>query len=334
MRRIWPIYALILMAAVASADVELPVPSPASGPPRDEVRNIVSQDEASQMYGVDFAEQLRALSLQDHVLPQAVISGMKEGLAGRKRTDNEMIQRSQAFLLSWKQPKEGDPSASRADAPSAEEASMIYGINFGENLRRAGIQDHVSVPAIEQGFNAGLAGNRTLSQQDREQLRGYLKTVVASIAKRNLNEAEDFLAKNRRKKGVKTFASGLQYKIVKLGDGHAASPKASDQVLVEYRGTLLDGTLFDDSRLRGQPLKIRINDTIKGWQEALQHMKPGSKWQLFVPPDLAYGLTSRPGIPAGSLLIFEVALLGDGTSVGTAGAAPVVTQPSRNQSHS
>jgi FKBP-type peptidyl-prolyl cis-trans isomerase len=104
-------------------------------------------------------------------------------------------------------------------------------------------------------------------------------------------------------------ASGLQYKVIVAGDANAASPQLGDQVTVQYRGTLLDGTEFDSSAKHGGPGTFPVKAVIKGWQEALQLMKPGAKWQLFVPPDLAYGATPRPQIPGNSVLKFDVELV-------------------------
>jgi len=118
-----------------------------------------------------------------------------------------------------------------------------------------------------------------------------------------------FLAENAKKEGVKTTASGLQYKIIKSGTGE--SPKPTDTVKVHYHGTLIDGTVFDSSVQRGQPVTFPVERVIPGWVEALQLMKVGDKWQLFIPAKLAYGDRSPgPAIPPNSVLIFEVELLG------------------------
>ena len=118
-----------------------------------------------------------------------------------------------------------------------------------------------------------------------------------------------FLAENAKKEGVKTTASGLQYKVIKSGMGE--SPKLTDAVKVHYHGTLIDGTVFDSSVQRGQPITFPVGGVIPGWVEALQLMKVGDKWQLFIPAKLAYGDQSpSPVIPPNSVLIFEVELLG------------------------
>jgi len=125
----------------------------------------------------------------------------------------------------------------------------------------------------------------------------------------NQAAAKEFLAHNAKEKGVTTTASGLQYKIIAAGNTKAATILPADEVTVQYRGKLLDGSEFDSSYARGTPASFTVNGVIPGWQEALVLMKPGAKWQLFVPPELAYGATPKPGIPGGSLLIFDVELV-------------------------
>jgi FKBP-type peptidyl-prolyl cis-trans isomerase FklB len=126
---------------------------------------------------------------------------------------------------------------------------------------------------------------------------------------------------------VKTTTDGLQYKVLVPGDTKAPSIAPADEVTVNYRGKLLDGSEFDSSYARGQPATFKVNGVIKGWQEALVLMKPGAKWQLFVPPELAYDTTPRPGIPAGSLLNFEVEVLSVKPSEAAPAAAPASAAP-------
>lgn len=131
-----------------------------------------------------------------------------------------------------------------------------------------------------------------------------------AVATKNKEEGEKFLAANKDKEGVKTTESGLQYKVLKAGEGD--SPDANDTVTVHYKGTLIDGTEFDSSYKRGEPTSFPVNGVIKGWTEALQLMKPGAKYELYIPSDLAYGVNGpRPGSPIGpnATLIFEVELI-------------------------
>jgi FKBP-type peptidyl-prolyl cis-trans isomerase FkpA len=189
-----------------------------------------------------------------------------------------------------------------ASAKSAQSYSL--GLMWGEQLRTNGITpDAISSARIAQGVHDALTGKVTVSDKDRENIHA----LASSAGEANHKAAAKFLAENGNKPGVTTTKSGLQYQELKAGSGD--SPKASDSVVVNYRGTLLDGTEFDSSYKRGEPATFEVDRVIPGWTEALQLMKPGAKWKLFVPPQLAYDLRSRPPIPPGSMLIFEVELM-------------------------
>jgi FKBP-type peptidyl-prolyl cis-trans isomerase FklB len=175
---------------------------------------------------------------------------------------------------------------------------------MGEQLRASGIPPELlNAQQLAQGVHDALSGKVSMTDKDRENLRG----LVDSVGESNHRAAAKFLAENGKKPDIVTTASGLQYKVLTAGTG--ASPKTTDEVTVNYRGTLINGTEFDSSYKRGQPANFQVNRVIPGWTEALGLMKPGAKWQLFIPPPLAYDLRSAPPIPPGSLLIFEVELL-------------------------
>jgi FKBP-type peptidyl-prolyl cis-trans isomerase FklB len=132
--------------------------------------------------------------------------------------------------------------------------------------------------------------------------------MAQQLADKNQKEGEVFLAENKKKKGVVTLPSGLQYHVITAGTGKI--PKATDTVTTHYRGTLIDGTEFDSSYKRGEPASFPVNGVIKGWTEALQLMKVGSKWQLFIPSNLAYGPQGAGQVIGPSAtLIFEIELL-------------------------
>jgi FKBP-type peptidyl-prolyl cis-trans isomerase FklB len=200
------------------------------------------------------------------------------------------------------------PPAPAAPAESPDQTSYLFGLTFGEQMHRGGITDQVSMEAIERGIKDGLQGKRT-TPADQQLLNSFVNSVLETTAARNAAAARDFLAHNAHEKGVITTASGLQYKILVPGDRKAAPIGPNDEVTVQYRGKLLDGSEFDSSYARGKPETFRVHGVIKGWQEALVLMKPGAKWQLFLPPDLGYGARLMSGIPSSSLLIFDVELL-------------------------
>jgi len=205
---------------------------------------------------------------------------------------------------------------------SAEQASYDFGMTFGEQLRHANLHEDINMDALTRGLKDSLGGKK-LSPGDQQQLSQYVRSVRDAAGTKNKNAAKEFLATNGQQKGVKTTSSGLQYKIIAPGDTKAASPHPDDTVTVQYRGKLLDGTEFDSSYSRGQAAQLQANRVIKGWQEALTLMKPGSKYELFIPPELGYDLNSPPGIPPGSLLVFDVELV----SIQAAPAAPASPAP-------
>ena len=208
------------------------------------------------------------------------------------------------------QPGSSSPPASAptAHTPPAQtnDSSYSLGLMWGEQLRNTGIApDAVSTARIAQGIHDAISGKASVSPQDRENIQALATSGIDA----NHRAAEKFLAENSKKPGVHTTASGLEYQ--ELRAGHGASPKMGDSVSVNYRGTLLNGTEFDSSYKRGEPATFEVGRVIPGWNEALQLMKPGAKWKLFIPPKLAYDLRSPPGsgIQPGSMLIFEVELL-------------------------
>jgi FKBP-type peptidyl-prolyl cis-trans isomerase len=193
--------------------------------------------------------------------------------------------------------------ATEADSRKSA-ASYSLGLMWGEQLRGTGITpDAVSTARIAQGIRDGIGGKATVSQQDRENIRALATSGIDA----NHRAADKFLAQNGKKPGVVTTASGLEYQELRAGSGD--SPKAGDSVVVNYRGTLLNGTEFDSSYKRGQPATFQVDRVIPGWTEALQLMKPGAKWKLFIPPRLAYDMRPPPSIPPGSVLLFDVELI-------------------------
>src|SRR6266498_4672870 len=202
-----------------------------------------------------------------------------------------------------------------------DKVSYSLGLNIGFNLGRQNVP--INPDALVAGIKDAIAGKPQLTpDQIKETMTAFEKDMEQkqkAAADKNASEGTKFLEENKKKEGVKTTASGLQYKVVKEGTG--AQPKANDTVTVNYRGTLINGTEFDSSYKRGEPATFPVNGVIKGWTEALQLMKAGSKYQLFIPPNLAYGERAvGPDISANSTLVFEVELL-DAKPAPTPGAA-------------
>ena len=204
-----------------------------------------------------------------------------------------------------------------------DKSSYAIGLNIGMNFSKQKIA--INPDVFVAGVKDGLAGKPQMTETEvRETMTNLEKDMESKqkeAAGKNAQDGEKFLAENKKKEGVKTTASGLQYKVIKEGTG--TQPKATDTVTVNYRGTLIDGTEFDSSYKRGQPATFPLNAVIKGWTEGLQLMKVGSKYQIFVPASLGYGERGAGGdIGPNSTLIFEVELLDAKAAGGSAGSSP------------
>jgi FKBP-type peptidyl-prolyl cis-trans isomerase FklB len=192
-----------------------------------------------------------------------------------------------------------------------DKVSYSIGLNVGANFKKQG--QELNPDALLAGVKDALSGKTPALNENelKETMEAWSKQMEDKqkvVGEKNAADATKFLAENKKKDGVKTTASGLQYKVMKEGAG--AQPKETDTVTVNYRGTLINGAEFDSSYKRGQPATFPVNGVIKGWTEALQLMKTGSKYQLFIPADLAYGARAvGPDITPNSALIFEVELL-------------------------
>lgn len=231
-------------------------------------------------------------------------------------------------------PKQEDPKA--AEGPKKEEASKeslelmskfsyLFGFNYGSQFKQDEVE--VNVDEIIKGIKDGLAGKKSVipQEQTQEVVQAFQRMMIAKqqekqkqqaaeavkLGEKNAVEGKTFLEENKKKEGVQTTASGLEYKVLKEGEGE--KPKATDQVTVHYKGTFLDGTEFDSSYKRKEPATFPLNGVIKGWTEGVQLMKVGSKYQFWIPENLAYGKDGRPGIPPNTTLYFEIELISIGT---------------------
>ena len=204
----------------------------------------------------------------------------------------------------------GHVSAGEKKELKTEKEKQNYSIGYdvGTSLKRQPID--IDMDTLTKGLQDGLSGAQPLmtDQEMQTTLTAVKSELARKIPEMNKKEGEAFLAKNKKKKGVTTTKSGLQYTVMTKGKGN--KPKATDTVVVHYRGTLLDGTEFDSSFKRGQPATFQLNRVIKGWTEAVQLMRPGAKWKLFIPSTLAYGERGAGRlIGPNSTLIFEVELI-------------------------
>jgi len=236
--------------------------------------------------------------------------------------------------------KTGTTDAKKESAPltletQKEKVSYAVGINLGRGIHKEAVD--VDPEVLARGLRDGLTDAKSQMTDEevqatltelQKQVTAHQQEVRQQAIEKNKKAGEAFLAANKEKPGVVTLPSGLQYKILQPGTG--PKPTASDSVVCNYRGTLVDGTEFDSSFKRGQPATFPVGQVIKGWTEALQLMPVGSKWQLFIPPDLAYGERGTNGGPIGpnETLIFEVELVSiQAKSQPAAGAQPQVQRP-------
>lgn len=220
-------------------------------------------------------------------------------------------------------------AASTAGAPAGEavevstdmdKVNYSLGYELGKDLKRQDLK--LTPDVLLRGVEDALSGAKPLVNKRGRQTA--LKEIKEKRSQENLEKSQAFLAANAEKEGVTTLPSGLQYKEIQAGEGQ--TPEVTGTVTVNYRGTLIDGTLFDSSYERGRPATFQVKKVIKGWKEALQLMKEGAKWEVYIPPELAYGKQSpRNRIPPNSALIFEVELI----SVGKAPEQP--SRPTRPQ---
>lgn len=224
-------------------------------------------------------------------------------------------------------PAVGQQPKPPAEGNQLDAKGYVFGLSVGAQMRTMGFQKgDIDLQSLLRGLEAGLTGaDSQLSEEQMQQAGAELDQMMqARAAKQNetaqaMAVANDeksklFLEENKKKEGVQVLPSGLQYQVVKAGTG--PSPKASDTVRVHYTGRLINGKVFDSSVERGEPAEFQVGQVIPGWQEALQKMKVGGKWKLFIPPNLAYGARGTPTPPGqepaigpNEALIFDVELL-------------------------
>ena len=232
-------------------------------------------------------------------------AGLSEMLAGSAKLDTDQCRE----ILQTMAMTPDDSSFSDPDFPTqTAQRSYAVGVTLGDFVTNQ--FDEMDTKALIQGMHDKLAGGETLLEETevREIVGAYQKAQFEKKAAANQAEGEAFLAKNAAREGVKVTESGLQYEVITEGGGDR--PAATDQVKVHYRGTLIDGTEFDSSYSRGEPITFGLDRVIPGWTEGLQLMTAGSKYKLFIPGELAYGERGAGGsIGPNATLVFEVELL-------------------------
>ncbi len=266
--------------------------------------------------GMSLGSQMKRSPMQ--IDAKSFAAAMKDVLSGGKTRMSEQearqvmmtVQKSMMARRRARQPGQQAPPDA-PPMPDKEKLGYGLGMRFAGGLKAEA--PTVDVDALAKGIEDGASGAKPLLTAEEakgimEAWQKSMKERRAARAQENKKKSDAFLAENKKKEGVVTLPSGLQYQILKEGTG--SKPKETDRVTVHYRGTLIDGTEFDSSYAREKPATFPVRGVIKGWTEALQLMKTGAKWKLFVPPDLAYGQRGQGRkIKPNSALIFEVELL-------------------------
>ena len=192
---------------------------------------------------------------------------------------------------------------------SMDTVAYGFGMMQAMDLKKNGLKD-MDVNAYMEAFVATMKGEKTKinSGEARQAITQFMEAQKANIEKMNAQQGVAFLEENAKREGVTVLESGLQYEVINAGDGEI--PTASSTVTTHYTGTLIDGTVFDSSVQRGEPISFPVGGVIQGWQEALQIMPKGAKWKLFIPQELAYGARGAGNvIPPFAALVFEIELL-------------------------
>lgn len=224
--------------------------------------------------------------------------------------------------------------AGESSAEDLDKISYVVGYQMGGSVKNAGID--VNIEELIRGIKDAIEGrDGAVREEEAMEVMSRLQSTIrekrrkemATQASENQEKADAFLSDNAKAKGIQTTASGLQYKVIQEGTG--PSPKAGDTVTVHYRGTLLDGKEFDSSYSRQEPATFQVGQMIPGFDEGLQLMKQGGKYQLFIPPSLGYGTRNVGPIPPNSVLVFDVELLKvePAASAGDAGSGNTVVLP-------
>ncbi|MBD3222898.1 hypothetical protein GF314_16845 [bacterium] len=270
--------------------------------------------QASYALGVDMGRQVAGMpGSGDH---DVVIQGMQDMLADQSRIDFMQAREIMAVHAHDHGEGEGEahdhPDTWTENGFASEQAQRSYaiGVTLAQfaSMQLAELDTH----ALSQGLTDRLGGEELLVAEDstRAIVTSFQRDLNERLATENLQAGQEFLAENAEREGVITTESGLQYEVLREGDG-SAHPSADSTVKVHYHGTLIDGEVFDSSVERGEPISFPLNRVIPGWTEGVQLMTPGAKYRFYIPTELAYGQQVRPGSPIGpnEALIFEVELL-------------------------
>jgi FKBP-type peptidyl-prolyl cis-trans isomerase len=299
----------------ASKPVNKPATKPTQKPAAPAVQLKTLEDSANYVIGLSVVNFYRSQGIKK-VNPTIVCKGMSDELSGKLVIERDLALQTMMNCISMQKDSTHKPSVKPVvkTAPGTliktfdDSANYGMGVNAAEFYKQQGVT-RIKTPIVTTGINHAISGKQLFDDQKANNVMMiFLNQQQAMKSKPNIDVGEKFLAENKTKPGVTTTPSGLQYQVLTQGTG--AKPSLADTVVCHYRGTFLSGGEFDNSYSRGTPAEFPVTGVIKGWTEVLQLMPVGSKYKVFVPYQLAYGLTDIPGIPGGSLLVFEIELLG------------------------
>jgi FKBP-type peptidyl-prolyl cis-trans isomerase len=274
------------------------------------------EDSANYVIGLSVVNFYRSQGIKK-VNPAIVCKAMNDELSGQKLIiERDLALQTMMTCISRQKDSTHKPSVNPVSkaAPGTliktfdDSANYGMGVNAAEFYKQQGVT-RIKTPIVTTGINHAMSGKQLFDDQKANNvMMVFLNQQQAMKSKPNIEAGEKYLAENKSKPGVTTTTSGLQYEVLTQGTG--AKPALTDTVVCHYRGTFLSGGEFDNSYSRGTPAEFPVTGVIKGWTEVLQLMSVGSKYKVFVPYQLGYGLSDIPGIPGGSLLVFEIELLG------------------------
>lgn len=297
-----------------------PVNKPATKPtqkpaaPAVQLKNL--EDSANYVIGLSVVNFYRSQGIKK-VNPAIVCKAMSDELSGQKliiERDLALSTMMNCISMQSDSVHKAAPKPVQKTPPGTliksfeDSANYGMGVNAAEFYKQQGVT-RIKAPIVTAGINHAMSGKQLFNDQKANNvMMVFLNQQQAMKSKPNIEAGEKFLAENKNKPGVTSTASGLQFQVLTQGTG--TKPAITDTVVCHYRGIFLSGAEFDNSYSRGKPAEFPVTGVIKGWTEVLQLMPVGSKYKVFVPYQLAYGPSDMQGIPGGSLLVFEIELLG------------------------
>lgn len=290
-----------------------PVAPPPATEPAPARPDFLKTDKDVASYAIGQTIGMQVLDVGNVLDLDALVKALRNAAESKPSTmDDAELQKTltafQAFMTEKQAAESKTPPIKAPDLANKDKVSYAVGTYFGTSLKS--LAADLDLNLLTQSFTASAKGEKSkLNPVDAQKtVQSYLGGIQKKMGDKNKTDGETFLAENAKKEGVKTTASGLQYKVIKDGTG-PKPPSPSTEVEVHYEGRLLDGSVFDSSIKRNEPTSFGLNQVIGGWTEGVQLMPQGSKYEFYIPSGLAYGPGGNQRIPPNSTLIFTIELL-------------------------